>query len=372
MQKRPLNILTVDDDAADARILERLLGRIPDFPFAFHHCASTDEARRDLAEREVDLVFLDYRLGMETGLAILEDIQEEGWSLPVIMLTGEGDERVAVEAMKRGAQDYLAKSDATPESLRRAIINATERVWLRRRLAEKQEEMETFARTAAHDLKAPLRTVKGFLDLLREDLAEGNHERIDEYVTTVSDRADQMTRLIDDLLAYTRAGQSVGGFEPVDLDACVRHVLDVLAKPLAAANVHVEVGELPTVLGDEAAISQLFQNLIDNACKFRRDESPRIEIGARSLGVAHEIYIRDHGIGIAEEHFTKIFEPLSRLHGRSAFEGSGIGLATAKKIVGRHYGRIWLESVPDVGTTFYFTLPACVPSPEEVRATLSV
>ena len=352
-------VLMIDDSPADARVLERYVGRISDFPVHFRHCLGAEDALREIEAGGVDCVLLDYSLGAETGSEVLRRIRGAGFDVPVIILTGREDQAVAVETLKEGAEDFLAKAELNPGRLQRAIINATEKVSLARQLAEKRENLEVFAHTAAHDLRSPLRTLIGILELLQRDVGQEKYDRVDEYVELVVDRAEGMTHLIEGLLEYTRVGRhaKVG---TVNLNIIVGYVVDVLQLPIMEAGARVEVGPLPTVVGDELGLIQLFQNLIANAIKFRGPAPPVVEVGCEEVHGASIIHVRDNGIGIAKDDADRVFKPLTRLHDDRRYEGTGIGLATCKKIVDQHGGRIWIESEPDHGATFFLRLPAAV------------
>ncbi|MCA8991035.1 MAG: hypothetical protein KDA88_03610 [Planctomycetaceae bacterium] len=163
--------------------------------------------------------------------------------------------------------------------------------------------------------------------------------------------------MINDLLTYARVESRSRPFEPTNLNAVVDDVITLLYAEIRDADGEVTHGELPTVMGDESQLSQLLQNLIGNGLKYHGDAPPQVFIAAESNGIEWTISVRDNGIGIDEKHYEKIFEIFRRLHGQDKYPGTGIGLAVCRRIVNRHGGRIWLESEPGKGTTFYFTIP---------------
>lgn len=306
----------------------------------------------------MDCLFLDYQLGAYTGLDVLTDIRASGNDVPVITLTGQGNEAIAVEAMKRGAQDYLVKADLPPEALRRAIDNALEKVALTRQVIETQEEMRQFASTAAHDLKAPLRRVIQFCQQLQKkcEVKLGDDER--ELLNYMVQNTMQMQRLIEDLLAYARIGRSEIPLRRVALDAVFTTVIDHLSTVIEEGRARVDIGPMPDVLGDRTALVQLFQNLLGNALKFRDARTPIVTVQAQPKDNFWHLTVTDNGIGIAPEHHQAIFAPFRRLHAPHEYEGSGIGLATCSKIVAQHHGEIWVESQLGQGTVFHLTLQA--------------
>ena len=230
---------------------------------------------------------------------------------------------------------------------------------LKRRGAELERsiaELEQFAYVASHDLQEPLRIVANFTQLLADRYRGRLDERADRYLHFASDGARRMQRLVSGLLAYARLGSQGGPLAPVDVDAVLRQVDSDLRPMLQESGVSVEYGPLPVVLADEMQLGQVFQNLISNAVKFRSDRAPRVTITAEPRGQDWVFAVADNGIGIDRQHADRIFQMFQRLHGRDAYEGSGIGLAVVKRIVERHGGRIWLESTPGEGATFRFTL----------------
>jgi light-regulated signal transduction histidine kinase (bacteriophytochrome) len=166
-----------------------------------------------------------------------------------------------------------------------------------------------------------------------------------------------MQRLIRDLLAYARVSSQAKPLQPTDASDVLRSVMATMQAPIQSTGAAVICPGLPTVMADEGQLAQVFQNLIGNALKFHSDAPPRIEIGASESGDAWQFSVSDNGIGIAKENSARIFQMFQRLHTREEYEGSGIGLTIARRIVERHGGRIWFDSTPGQGTTFYFTLP---------------
>ncbi len=225
-------------------------------------------------------------------------------------------------------------------------------------LDERNQELEAFSSVAAHDLKSPLHRIAGFADVLRQEYPEGEQSgRADKCIDVIASSARQMARLVEDLLSYARIGKSQTPPEPVDLGQVVEKTLENLEVAVREAQGHVRVERLPSVVGDEVTLAQLMQNLIANAIKFRGQQPPVVKIAAACEGDRWHVTVEDNGIGIAPEHRDKIFGAFERLHSQTEYEGSGIGLATCRKIVSRHGGRIWLESEQGKGTTFHLTLP---------------
>ncbi|WP_017319161.1 sensor histidine kinase [Mastigocladopsis repens] len=243
-------------------------------------------------------------------------------------------------------------------------------------LKSSNQQLEQFAYVASHDLQEPLRAVTGYTQLLEVEYQDRFDDSAKKYMTEIVDGAKRMQHLIQDLLAYSRIGTRGKEFALTDCNAVLTQVLKNLQLAIAQSNAIITQDPLPNVLADKTQLLQLFQNLIGNAIKFRREEPPQIHIGVvRGTGgvegentppsspTLHTLsenevlfWIRDNGIGIKPQYLERIFEIFRRLHTRREFPGTGIGLAVCKKIVERHGGSIWAESEPGVGTTFYFTL----------------
>jgi PAS domain S-box-containing protein len=244
-------------------------------------------------------------------------------------------------------------------SLQKWILGEREK--LITELELKNAELERFTYTASHDLKSPLITIKGFLGFLREDAQRGNLKRLETDIQRIGDAADKMQRLLNDLLELSRIGRSVNKTESIDLNGMISEVLELLHGRISGGTVPVRVSveeNLPQVYGDGPRLLEVWQNLIDNAAKFMGDQpNPHIEIGQAGNtqdGLAI-LFVRDNGIGIDPRFSDRIFGLFDKLDPRT--EGTGIGLALVKRIIEFHGGRIWVESEPGQGATFYFSLP---------------
>jgi PAS domain S-box-containing protein len=231
-------------------------------------------------------------------------------------------------------------------------------------LQRSNEELEQFAYVASHDLQEPLRMIASYTQLLERRYKDQLDADAREFISFAVDGAARMQTLINDLLAYSRVGTRARTFTPTDCNDVLRRALKNLEIAVEESAASITHTPLPTVLGDATQLTQLLQNLIGNALKFRGGKPPVIHVSAelQGEGAAPEwrLAVRDEGIGIEPQYFERIFVIFQRLHGRDEYPGTGIGLAVCKKIVERHGGRIWVESAPGQGATFHFTVPKMV------------
>ena len=224
------------------------------------------------------------------------------------------------------------------------------------------KELEAFAYSVSHDLRAPLRHIDGFLELLQQRLAATLDARSQRYMANVSDSTKRMGTLIDDLLSFSRMGRQELSRMQVDLSRLVREVIQELELETAGRTLRWQIAELPVVIGDRAMLRMVLVNLISNALKFTRSRAQaEIEIGCLpSRGSETVVFIRDNGVGFDMNYADKLFGVFQRLHRADEFEGMGIGLANARRIVHRHGGCTWAEGKVDHGATFFFSLPQLI------------
>ena len=220
------------------------------------------------------------------------------------------------------------------------------------------QELEAFTYSVSHDLRAPLRHVAGFADLLRARLTDTD-PMAQRYLQTIIGATARMAEMIDKLLALSRVGRGEMRPAAVDLGELVDEVREELAPALNGRKVEWRIGLLPVVRGDRALLRGALQNLLDNAVKFTAGRTPAvIEVSAAGDAREHEIVVRDNGAGFDMRYVGKLFGVFQRLHAPGEFEGTGIGLASVRRIISRHGGRVWAEGSPGAGAEFHFTLPA--------------
>ncbi len=225
-------------------------------------------------------------------------------------------------------------------------------------LARSNSELQQFAYVASHDLQEPLRMVASFTQLLAKRYKDKLDDDARDFINYAVDGATRMQTLISDLLNYSRVGTQGKPLELTDSDALLKRVLDSLQFAIEESGAVISSDPLPMVMADPQQLGQLIQNLLTNAIKFHGEKPPHVQISTERNGSDWKISVRDNGIGISQEHAERIFVIFQRLHTKTEYPGTGIGLAICKKIVERHGGRIWIEPSPGGGTTFCFTIPA--------------
>ncbi len=238
-------------------------------------------------------------------------------------------------------------------SLQQEII---ERKKVEKELKRSNIELERFAYVASHDLQEPLRMVSSFTQLLADRYKDKLDDDANQFIDFAVDGALRMRDLIDDLLTYSRLMSKEKEFQMINCETILNGVKSNLENSITESNAIITQDSMPIVYGDQIQLSRLFQNLIENAIKFRREETPKIHIGVKENKDNWEFFVSDNGIGIDSKYFDKIFTIFQRLHNRKEYKGTGIGLAICKKIVSQHGGKIWIKSEIGKGTTIYFTI----------------
>ena len=285
-------------------------------------------------------------------------------SLPLI----HQDEVVGLLQVANKASDYSAEDVALLETIGRAIAPVLAARLQRERqeaalqhtlveLARSNRELEQFAYIASHDLQEPLRMVSSYTQLLAERYGQQLDGKAKTYIAYAVDGAVRMQQLVNDLLAYSRVGTRGGPRQPTDAQAALDAALKNLAVAIVEQQAVITYDALPTVPADAVQLVQVFQNLVGNALKFHGPDSPRIHVAAQAQDDEWVFSVQDNGIGIEAQYQEKLFVIFRRLHTRQEYPGTGIGLALCRHIVERHNGRIWFESQPGRGSTFFFALP---------------
>jgi len=240
-----------------------------------------------------------------------------------------------------------------------ALETANRRLAIANRdLQTANRELEAFSYSVSHDLRAPLRAIGAFSDVLLADFGGQLPPEAQQHLNVIVAGADRMKHMIEDLLRFSRLSRQPIRRQPVDLDTLAHQVLADLGNERTGRDVEVHVGKLPACTGDLSLLRQVFVNLLSNALKFTRHKpKARIEVGCQERDGEKIYFVRDNGAGFDMRYAQKLFVVFQRLHDQQEFEGTGVGLSIVQRIIERHGGRIWAEAEVDKGATFYFTLP---------------
>ncbi len=280
-----------------------------------------------------------------------------------------GGEKERLEATQRAIlnilDDFEGEKHKVEEVNRELRREVAERDAAERALREKTEalgrsnaELEQFAYVASHDLQEPLRMVSSYVQLFEKRYGGHVDAQAEKYIRYAVDGAQRMQALIGGLLEYSRVGRHEDEAKPIQADVALDQALANLRPAIEESHAEIAREPLPSVVAHPTQLAQVFQNLVGNAIKFRKTGTPpRVHISSRREGVEHVFAVRDEGIGIDPQYTSRIFVIFQRLHTRAEYPGTGIGLSICKKVVQRHGGRIWVQSEPGAGATFYFTLP---------------
>jgi signal transduction histidine kinase len=358
---RKLRLVVVEDNPSDVELVKYALKKGA-FDAECTVVQTAEDFRNALHGNGYEIVLADYSLPAWNGLETVEVLRQEGLDVPVIVVSGALGDMRAVECIKQGAADYVLKDhllrlpDAVWRALREKKLRDDNRQ-AEEELARSNRDLEQFAYVASHDLQEPLRMVATYTQLLAERYQGKLDENADKYIHYAVDGAMRMQTLVQDLLAFSRVGREGNIAILVDVNLAVQAALINLQGTIQDSNAQVQFGELPSIVAEQSQLTQLFQNLISNAIKFRGKEPPRITISAEKRDREWVLSVADNGIGIAPEYAETIFVIFKRLHTQEEYAGSGIGLAICKKVVEQHSGRIWMESEPGKGSTFKVALP---------------
>jgi signal transduction histidine kinase len=372
-------VLVADDNADMRAYVYRLLAP----HFEVEAVSDGHQALEHALKSPPDLILSDIMMPGLDGFALLRSLRAEPATstLPVILLSARAGEESRLEGIEAGADDYLVKPFTARELLAR-VTTHLEMSRLRRQAAERERELrrdaeaareratsaldalrqanadlEQFAFSASHDLQEPLRMVATFSQLLQMKYAGKLDDQADTIIGHCVEGATRMGRMIRDLLEYTRAATLTDApVDRVNLNEALEAALSNLGASIDESGAIVTHDPLPTLAGEPIHFQQIFQNLVSNAIKYRGPQPPCVHIGAVRRDGIWELSVRDNGIGIDPRYQEHVFGLFRRLHSGSRYSGTGLGLAICKKLVERYHGRIWVESKPSEGATFFFTL----------------
>lgn len=361
------NLLLLEDSPEDREMYKRHLGAIPGIQFSITEAGSFANAKKFVSESDFDCYVIDYNLpdcnGLDFVRYIMDAKNESAHSSAFVIVTGQGNEDVASEAFKLGVHEYLTKKNISNGALTRPILGAIERAQLTAQIQLVKHELERsnkalteFTHTAAHDLKSPLRRIVSYCEILQEDAGHKLNDEENAILERIMVNAKRMRELVDSLLTYSLINAENEVKEKTDLKALLDEIVDEFDPHIIEHEARIEVKNLSEAVVHEVRIRQLFQNLISNAIKYKSEKPPHIIIDCKDEGEYLVISVADNGEGISKEHQADIFKDFKRLHANEDIEGSGLGLSICKKIAQLHGGKIWLESEPGVGTTFFIKI----------------
>lgn len=370
-------ILIADDEVSHMRALCNTLS---DHGFETAGFSSPRAALEELKKRPFDLLLSDLMMPEMDGIALLQSALKQDPNLVGIIMTGEGTIATAVEAMKSGALDYILKpfklSAILPVLSRALAVRQLrqENIRLQRRVTERtaqieaaNQELDAFAHSVSHDLRAPVRHIGGFTKILAQT-EKGLSDQGKRYMGMIEEATKHMGQLIDDLLEFSRTSRTEIRRRKVNLNELLEKVLTDARPEMDGRNIVWKKNPLPEVEADASLLQQVFSNLILNAIKYSRPRNPaEIEIG-QTEGQPDEVvvFVRDNGVGFDMNYASRLFGVFKRLHSDEEFEGTGVGLANVRRIISRHGGRTWAEGKVNEGATFYFSLPAGGETPDMV------
>jgi signal transduction histidine kinase len=291
-------------------------------------------------------------------LCVMDNIPRELKKSQITGLKMLARQVIAQLEARQTQQKYATKESELLAALRFQSRAEEELERQRKELARSNAELEQFAYVVSHDLQEPLRMVASYLQLFEQRYKEKLDTKADEFISYAVDGAVRMQTLINNLLSFSRVSTRGQSFKLVDCNIILQQALANLKLVIQETEALITYDELPQLMVDETQFAQLFQNLISNAIKFRRNIVPQIHIGVAKKEEEWIFSVQDNGVGIEEQYIKRIFIIFQRLHSKNKYSGNGIGLAICQKIVERHNGCIWVESEPGQGSIFYFTIPS--------------
>lgn len=368
------NVLLVEDNPGDARLIQESLAEAKSNAFDLEIANRLEAGVRRLGKGDIDAILLDLSLPESQGLHTFATVKAVAAGVPIIILTGQGDDALALKLVEEGAQDYIAKTDANGNNLSRAIRYAISRAQaeqhirslnceLEQRVKERTSELEAsireleaFSYSVSHDLRAPLRHVDAFVRILAEaEEGQLSWKGLD-YIERIRSAVCSMTRIVEALLKLAHVGREPLHLRKISLNRLVAHVVEELSMENEGRQVEWQIEDLPRAECDEDLMKQALTNLLSNALKYTRPrETAVISIGQTKVEGRPVIFIRDNGVGFDMKDADKLFGQFQRLHRPEEFEGTGVGLATVQRIIQRHGGSVWAQAEVGRGATFYFT-----------------
>jgi len=361
------SILIVDDDESTCRTLTLILRKKG---YETEAAGTGQEAIEKAQGSFFNLALTDLRLPDMEGVELLAPFKEMHPDMAVIMITAYASLETAVWALNEGASAYITKPLNMDEVLAKIRkVFEKQRLVREKRQAEEalrrsveelkrsNRELNEYTYVIAHDLRTPLRSTTSFSELLLKEYSDKLDETGRDYLKRIRNASMRMAELIKELIVFSKLAEEDEQEELVDLNRLLEEVKRGLEARLMEKRVEIQVEELPEVKAPISKIRQLFKELIGNGLKFNDSTTPKVEVGYEERQSHYVFRVRDNGIGIGEEGQKRIFNLFQRLHTQKEYSGIGVGLAKCRRIVESMGGRIWVDSRPDAGSTFYFTYP---------------
>jgi signal transduction histidine kinase len=374
MKTETIKVLLIEDSNFATQLTKKMLDEEKSAQFiAELRCAGSLAGGLEyLKGDKLDIVLLDLTLPDSQDLDTFNKVKAQAPDIPIVVISGSEDEGIAMEAVKRGAQDYLVKGQINSNLLKRSILYAIERNWADRQIRKLNQELEksltelkevnkelgAFTYSVSHDLRAPLRAITGFSNILLEDHSDKIDSEGKRLLDVIQSNTKKMGQLIDDLLSFSRLGRKEIRKSNANMENLAKSIFEELRIINPERTLKLNLNTLPPARGDPSLIREVFVNLLTNAIKFTKNkENAIIEIGGEAEGRENIYYVKDNGVGFDMKYVNKLFGVFQRLHSDKEFEGTGVGLAIVQRIIHRHGGRVWAEGKVNGGATFYFALP---------------
>jgi signal transduction histidine kinase len=363
MHKESIKLLLVDDDPGDRKMVKLALARSSNIAdFNIETAETLSEATEHLKNKDYDVVLLDLGLPDSQGINTVQKTHEANPNVPIVVLTGLANEEMGLEAIKKGAEDYLVKGKPSEHTLVRIIRYAIERKKVEEKLKEAIEAKSQFMSMVSHELRVPLASIKESIAIVSDGLAGKIKKDQKNYLDIARRNINRLNKLIGDLLDFQKLEAGKMNFEMQDNNAneIAKEVYDTMLSSAKEKGIDLVLeldSSLPRVNFDKDKINQVLSNLVNNAIKFTKEGSITITTSKREDTI--QVSVSDTGYGIKKEDLPRLFHEFEQLetNGAGKARGTGLGLAISKEIITRHNGEIWAESEFGKGSTFFFTLP---------------
>ncbi|WP_436716608.1 ATP-binding protein [Roseiconus lacunae] len=350
-----VTVLLLDDDMVDRRLIRRLL-KHPSDKYRVVEFDKIEPALEAAKKTPFDCAIVDYNIGGHDGITVVRSLHKILPYLPAIMVTGQGDEKVARQALLQGLNDYVRKDDLEGNTFKQTIDSAIQKRQLQKTIEDQHRYLSEFSHILTRDISAPVDQITTLAQSLLDDAAIQNDPQNKQIVGQIQQAGAYLNDLIRALHGYNSGIGGIVSKTKVNLTDAVDSAISNLNPMILVAGGDIQVATLPEVFGSAPLLTQLFQNLIENSVKFRSEAGVSIQITGSVRENLVVLSVADDGIGIEEADRARIFRPFCRLHG-NRFGGPGLGLATCQRIVDAHGGRIWCEPNSVRGTIFMLELP---------------